>query len=204
MASKRKRLLVDDRRDELIRLGTKLFLKLPYDQISMDELSQRLKISKGLLYHYFPSKKEFYLEIIRTISEDFLKKTEVVSEEIDPPERLKKNLDLYLSYVEQHRPLFLVLHRAGASGDAQAHAIVESNRQRVFDQFAATLGEDFLTPSLRLSIWGSIGLLESTAVEWASNGGPPKEHLREMLWKMCSSVIEIGMVNSLEETKPKP
>lgn len=198
MVAKRKRLQVEVRRDELLRLGAQLFLKVPYDQISIDDLSRRLKISKGLLYHYFSSKKEFYLEVIKSISKDFLEKTEVAPEQADPSELLKQNLDLYLSYVERHRPLFLALHRSGAGADAKAQAIVESNRRKVFDQFAAVLGSESMEPSLRLSIWGAIGLIESTAVDWAKHGGMPREALREMLWKMCLATIEVGMAGNLE------
>lgn len=199
MPVKRKRLQADDRRDELIRLGTQLFLRTAYDQISIDDLSRRLKISKGLLYHYFPSKKEFYLEIIRTISEDFLKKTENAPAQMDPLERFKQNLDLYLSYVEAHRPLFLALHHAGVGADAKARAIVESNRKKVFDQFAAVLGSDSMGPCLRLSIWGAIGLIESTAIDWATHGGMSKEALREVLLKMSFAIFEIGMNDNLEQ-----
>lgn len=199
MVRKRKRLQVDARREELLRLGTQLFLKIPYDQISIDDLAHRLKISKGLLYHYFPSKKKFYLEVIKSISEDFLKKTESAPDQTDPSERFKQNLDLYLSYIEKHRPLFLALHHAGGGTDAKAQAFVESNRKKIFSQFAAVLGSDTMAPSLRLSIWGAIGLIESTAVDWAKHGGMPRETLREMLWEMCIAILEFGMKGESEK-----
>ena len=62
----RARLEVDERRAQLVRLGIDLFAARAYDEVSIDELARAAGVSKGLLYHYFPTKRDFY---VATVSE---------------------------------------------------------------------------------------------------------------------------------------
>ena len=48
----RARLLVDERRAQLLALGLRLFAEHSYDEVSIDELARAAGVSKGLLYHY--------------------------------------------------------------------------------------------------------------------------------------------------------
>ena len=63
--AKRSRLTVDERREQLVRLGVDIFSERPYDEVSIDEIAAAAGISKGLLYHYFPSKRDFYVAVVR-------------------------------------------------------------------------------------------------------------------------------------------
>ena len=62
----RTRLSVDARREQLIELGEELFSARPFDEISIDDIAARAEISKGLLYHYFGSKRDFYVAVVRS------------------------------------------------------------------------------------------------------------------------------------------
>ena len=42
---------VEERRDQLLELGLRLFGSKPYDEISIDEIARLAGMSKGLLYH---------------------------------------------------------------------------------------------------------------------------------------------------------
>ena len=71
-----KRLPVDERRRQLIELGIEIFSENPYEDISTSEIAEQAQISKGLLYHYFPSKRHFFLETIREIGRRLVEATE--------------------------------------------------------------------------------------------------------------------------------
>ena len=60
---RRVRLQIDERRAQLIELGTRLFSTRSYEDISIDDVAEQAGISKGLLYHYFGGKREFYVEV---------------------------------------------------------------------------------------------------------------------------------------------
>src|SRR5262249_47381912 len=61
----RVRLDVDARRAQLVDLGLTEFGTRTYDEVSIDRIAQMAGISKGLLYHYFPTKRAFYVACVR-------------------------------------------------------------------------------------------------------------------------------------------
>lgn len=53
--------LSDDKKELILSSGMKEFSQKPYKEASTDSITKACGISKGLLFHYFGSKKEFYL-----------------------------------------------------------------------------------------------------------------------------------------------
>ena len=56
-----------DKRDRIINASIKEFSSLPYKQASTNNIVKNAGISKGLLFHYFGSKKELYEAIIKFV-----------------------------------------------------------------------------------------------------------------------------------------
>src|SRR5580765_6635428 len=75
-AAPRARLEVDERRAQLVALGVELFAARSYDEVSIDELARAAGISKGLLYHYFPTKRDFYVATVEEGATQLLARTE--------------------------------------------------------------------------------------------------------------------------------
>jgi len=101
----RVRLEVDERRAQLLALGLAAFSARPYDEVSIDEIAQRAGGSKGLLFHYFASKRAFYAAVIEHAARDLLERT--YGDPAQPPlVRLRSCLDAYLTYVDEHAAYF--------------------------------------------------------------------------------------------------
>jgi AcrR family transcriptional regulator len=69
------RLDVEERRKQLVALGIELFAERTYDDVSIDELAHAAGISKGLLYHYFPTKRDFYIATVKQAAQELLDRT---------------------------------------------------------------------------------------------------------------------------------
>ena len=82
-AVKRTRLDPAQRRAQLIDLGARMLAERPLEQISVEDIADQAGVSRGLLFHYFASKSEFHLAIVRHSSEQMLQRTEP-SESDDP------------------------------------------------------------------------------------------------------------------------
>src|ERR1041384_6692618 len=65
---RRVRLETDQRRAQLLALARKAFSDRSYDDVSIDDIAREAKISKGLLYHYFPTKRDLYVAGLREIA----------------------------------------------------------------------------------------------------------------------------------------
>ena len=59
--TQKRRLSTDARREQLLASGARLLATRPYDEVSIEEIARAAGVSKGLLYHYFPTKKDFLI-----------------------------------------------------------------------------------------------------------------------------------------------
>src|SRR5215208_3331054 len=91
------RLAPDERRDHLIRMGVELLGRRAYDQLSITELARAAGISKGLLYHYFTTKSEFVVAVLRQSREE-LERRITFDPALEPPARLDAGLDAFLAF----------------------------------------------------------------------------------------------------------
>jgi AcrR family transcriptional regulator len=51
-------------KDRIVEAAREIFSKKGYHDTTMDDVAERLGVSKGALYQYFPSKEELYREIL--------------------------------------------------------------------------------------------------------------------------------------------
>ena len=68
----RRRLEPQQRREQLLDIGAALFAEKPYEDVFMEDIAARAGVSRGLLYHYYPSKRDLYVAILRRASDRFL------------------------------------------------------------------------------------------------------------------------------------
>ncbi|HLL24621.1 MAG TPA: helix-turn-helix domain-containing protein, partial [Kofleriaceae bacterium] len=131
----RVRLETDERRAQLLELAKRAFSDRSYDDVSIDDLAREAKISKGLLYHYFPTKRDLYLAGLSEIADDLVAAITNVPEHLAPIDRVRASLDAYLDYVTRHARAFVSLMRGGIGSDPQVATVIENVRQRLFDRF---------------------------------------------------------------------
>jgi AcrR family transcriptional regulator len=184
----RARLPIDERRAQLLKLGRKVFGERPYDTVSIDDLAARLGVSKGLLYHYFPSKKRFYLESLRAAAAELIERTapRVLSATI---EDLRLSLDAFIEYVEENAAGYRALMRSGVGHDPKVAAILEGVRRAMVDRVLTSLGMPEPPPLVRLALRGWIGFVEETSLDWAEHRDAPREALRELLVEALVSAM---------------
>ena len=72
--------LPDDKKELILSTGIKAFSQKSYKEVSTDSITQACQISKGILFHYFGSKKEYYLYCLEKAMERLTSKTETPRE----------------------------------------------------------------------------------------------------------------------------
>src|SRR3954468_7438580 len=180
-ASTRRRLSPGARRAELLAAGEHIFTSKPYEDVSIEDIAEAVRISKNLLYHYFAGKRELYLETIRAAAHEMLRRTEP-DMALEPIARLRSSIDNHLAYVEEHAEGYIKLLR-GAGGDPAVHAIVADAQRRVVERTMASLPLDGGTPppGLELALYGWIAFIDQVSIAWLENPVLSRDDLREML-----------------------
>src|SRR5918992_1470379 len=74
-APARRRLSADERRRQLVAIGLAKIVETPIQDLSMDDIAVEAGISRGLLFHYFPTKTDFYLACIAAAGRRILRNT---------------------------------------------------------------------------------------------------------------------------------
>jgi AcrR family transcriptional regulator len=187
----RARLDVDERRRQLVELGSKLFSARTYDEVSIDELARAAGISKGLLYHYFPTKRDFYVATVRDAAKDLLDRT-FLSSDRDPIERLQGGLDAFIEYVSDRGPAYTSLLRSGIGADLEVARIVDETREAFCTRLIEGLPVE-PNPLLRVALRGWVGFVEAATIDWLASHPPVKpEMLRDILIEVLFGAVQIA------------
>jgi AcrR family transcriptional regulator len=181
----RQRLQVDERKAQLLALGQHIFAERAYEDVSIGDIAKEAGISKGLLYHYFPSKRDFYVESVREAARVLLEATMPTDAGAAPLTRLHDAIDAYLDYVDKRSPAFVSLMRSGIGTDTEVAAILEDTRQEILSRLIEPLEPYQVTPTLRTALRGWIGAVEAMSLDWLDH----KDIDRTALTHLCAATL---------------
>ncbi|MFG3139486.1 TetR/AcrR family transcriptional regulator [Streptomyces sp. NPDC048211] len=121
------RLSPDERRAQLVAIGVDMLSDRSLDELSTDAVARRAGISRGLLFHYFDSKRDFYRSVVQQECDDFADATEP-DPSLEPVPWLRAFIAGFAAYVTEHRRVYLTLVRGAAGSHPAVEDIVESTR----------------------------------------------------------------------------
>ncbi|MDH6216530.1 TetR/AcrR family transcriptional regulator [Streptomyces pseudovenezuelae] len=177
----RRRMGVEERRQQLIGVALELFSQRSPDDVSIDEIASAAGISRPLVYHYFPGKLSLYEAALKRASEDLAAR---FAEPQEGPlgNRLLRVMRRFFDFVDDHGPGFSALMRGGpAVGSSATNALVDSVRQAAYEQILSHLGVEDPPARLELVVRSWISLAESTALIWLDGRRIPRGELEAQL-----------------------
>ena len=188
---RRTRLTPDERRGQLVALGVAFLADNPLDELSIEDLSARAGVSRGLLFHYFGSKQGLHREVVRTARDSMLHATEPVAD-LPPLERLRDTLARIVAFVREHRGTFYSLVRGVASGDEEVRSVVEEARGEQAERVTAVFLELGVPdgPLLRIALRSWIAFAEEALVESALGTDLPDERIVDFLERSARGVVD--------------
>ncbi|MGW9080727.1 TetR/AcrR family transcriptional regulator [Streptomyces kronopolitis] len=131
MSGKRStRLTPDQRREQLVGIGLQMLADRSLDELSTDEVARRAGISRGLLFHYFDSKRDFYRAVVRAACDRFTAATEPDGS-LEPVAWMRAFIAGFVAYVLEHRQVYLALVRGAAGSHPTVSDIVGATRETV-------------------------------------------------------------------------
>jgi len=187
-ATTRTRLSPEQRREQLLELGLRLFSGTTIDEISIDRLSEEAGISRGLIYHYFGSKQGFREAVVQRAADDLIAQTEP-PEGDDPIAKLLASLTAYVDYVIANYEGYRSLVLAAAGGNEAVRAIYENARASMIDRTFVTAGVETMlqdTPATRLVVRGWVAFVEDTVLAWCDK---PDGVTRDELAKIVTDAL---------------
>ncbi|MTE18757.1 TetR family transcriptional regulator [Streptomyces sp. TRM43335] len=191
----RRRMGVEERRQQLIDVALALFSDRPPEDVSIDDIATAAGISRPLVYHYFPGKYSLYEAAVRKAAD------ELSARFVVPPEgpfssRLLKVMGRYFDFVEEHASGFSALLRGGSQ---RGRAVVEEVRRAAYGRLLTHLGATSPGPRLALVVRSWIGVAETTALAWLADRSVPR---RELELRLVQELLALAAVSAAydEET----
>lgn len=159
--STRQRLTADDRRRQLVGIGLRMLTTVPIHQLSIDAVATEAGISRGLLFHYFPTKRDFYIAVMRAAGRRLLRQTRP-DPALEPADQLRQLLTAYVAFVERRRDAYISWVRGAAGGDTFVVEVYDETRAELTARVVALVeGAD----SFVVHAWWAY--VEDLTIEWA-------------------------------------
>lgn len=162
----RARMPADERRAQLVAIGLSLLTTRPIHELALDEVAAEAGISRGLLFHYFPTKSDYYAAVVAAAAERLLRPDRDPLGQT-PQERVSAMVSAFLRIVGRNRELYLALVRGASGGDPAVVAILGDIRASLVPRWLAAAGVDDVTPRQRLAVRGFLAALEEVALVWS-------------------------------------
>jgi AcrR family transcriptional regulator len=162
-----RRLSQDDRRRQLIGFGLEILATKPIHALSLDEVAARAGISRGLLFHYFPTKQDYYAAVVRAASRRLLNAARA-DPDVPPAEQLGSIVAAYVGFIDRHLSPYVAFSHGVAGADTQIAAIYDAMRDELTDRALVAYGAT-PTPVTRTAVRGWWALVESMAVDRATH-----------------------------------
>ena len=176
----------EERREQLLQAGLDLLRHRPNEGFSIEEIAEAAGVSKGLLYHYFPTKKDFVLAAIERGQENLFERVRP-DPDLSPEAQLRASLENFLDYVEEHATVYLEIYRSG-SGDPDIAAVVQAGRSaqmqtllRALSRWDASPVSTEPTPILETAIQGWMYFLEGAVLRWVEERDVDRADLVSLL-----------------------
>lgn len=171
---------MEARRAQLLAIGSELFATNPYDDVWIDDVAAKADVSRGLLYHYFGSKRGFLHAVIEHETRAILAAT-TPDPSLAPDQRLQASIDGYLDYVSTHPHGYRAIFRGAVSADERVRELVDDNLRRQEQRIlAAFSGDDEPSERLRLAIHGWLASLIAIVLDWLDRPTVDRAEIRDL------------------------
>ena len=191
---KTNRLPRDERRAQLLVAALEVFTVAGYHSAAMDEIADRAKVSKPVLYQHFPSKLDLYLAVLDLHIDSLVFAIQkAIAANRENSARVAATVEAYFGFIDSEGEAFRLLFESDMSVEPQVR---ERLNRMTYDCAAAIsavisidtgLGKE---ESMMLAV-GIIGTVQTSARHWLDRDGKidrrrATELVMNLIWRGIS------------------
>ena len=191
---KTNRLPRDERRAQLLVAALEVFTVAGYHSAAMDEIADRAKVSKPVLYQHFPSKLELYLAVLDLHIDSLVFAIQkAIAANRENSARVAATVEAYFGFIDSEGEAFRLLFESDMNVEPQVR---ERLNRMTYDCAAAVsavisidtgLGKE---ESMMLAV-GIIGTVQTSARHWLDRDGKidrrrANELVMNLIWRGIS------------------
>jgi AcrR family transcriptional regulator len=194
------RLGVDERRRQLLDRATDLFATHGYDELSMAKLAREAGISKPLLYHYFPSKRDLFEAALAQAAEQHLARIDAIGGGT-PAEQLDASLRAFLGWVEANARAYEKLMRS--AGVPEVREVIDRVREETAQRILAGLraGGAPSTAKMRTAVRAWLWYMDGVCLDWVREGDLSRDDVHGLLVGTLLAALSAAEVDATALTR---
>jgi AcrR family transcriptional regulator len=198
-----RRLEADARREQILDAAVRLFGDRPYSAVSTTELAAAAGVTRGLLHHYFGTKRDLYVEVVRRlVLRPEIDSAALVGESLE--ERVDSAVNWFLdTVVGTHGKTFVAIMGAeGVGDDPEIESILaeadDVAARKVLQTLALRLSGRDAVPRAAIRAYG--GLVKAAVREWVRDGTLTRDQVHRLLSATLSAIVR----DVLPALEPRP
>jgi len=172
------RLHSDERREQLVARATELFATHGYEELSMSRIAREAGISKALLYHYFPSKRDYFIATLAGGAEELRRRVEP-DPGLPPAEALGASVEAYLAWIDENADAYQKLFPSAAAVP-EVRELVEGVRSATADRILEGIGATE-NPRARTAVQGWLWFMDGACLDWIAHRDLERSELHGLL-----------------------
>jgi AcrR family transcriptional regulator len=196
-----RRLEPDTRREQILGCAVQLFGERPYSAVSTTEIAHRAGVARGLLNHYFGTKRDLYLEVVRRmvlLPNLFSEVTTGGTEE-----RVEQSVEWFLDAIGAHGKTFVaVIGAEGVGNDSDVEAILAEADDIAAERVLLTVGVPVDAAGRSKAMIRAYGGLVKAAIrEWVRDSTLTREQVQLLLSQALITIIR-DVLPTVSEEQP--
>jgi AcrR family transcriptional regulator len=181
------RLNVDERRRQLLERATALFATHGYDELSMAKLAREAGISKPLLYHYFPSKRDLFEAALGQAAEEHLQRI-ATDDTLPPAAQLDAAVDAYLGWIEENTGAYEKLLRS--AGIPEVRELIDRVREETASRILSGIVPDAPPPpKVRAAVRAWLWYMDGVCLDWVREDDLTRSDVKGLLLGTLSGAL---------------
>jgi len=175
-----RRLKPQQRREQLLDIGAAMFAEKPYEDVYVEDIAARAGVSRALMYHYFPSKRDLYVAIFERAGNRFLARVSP-DPELPLAEQLAAGLEAHIQSFVDHPFEAVAINRGALSDDPAIQAIISEELNVVCQRLVNELvAEGHLRDVTEIAVEGWVAFVRAACVKWIQSQNISRVDLTDM------------------------
>jgi AcrR family transcriptional regulator len=180
-----------DRREQIIVCAMRLFENKAYSEVSTSDVARAAGVGRPLINHYFGTKRELYLEVVRRFS--YIPEIVVIDLQVGSlDERIDASIDRWLSVAVRHRNMWLTMITPSSGFDQELAQIQRNADAIAVERLLAAIGLDGPGPGrgrLRTLLLAYGGMARVASRLWLCDAALSREDIHALLSKTLKTIV---------------
>lgn len=170
-------------------VGVQVFSECAYEDVVMEDVARRANASRALVYHYFPTKSEFFAAIWKRAHDRLLAEVSL-DDARSVRDDVAAALAAFLNFYQTHAPLVAIANRSSIASDPVLRIPISDGMRllcdRVLDASGST-GPARDVASAALAGW--VAFVREITVEWLLD----QRISRIQVVELCMAVLDVAL-----------